>query len=54
MLLSPLPRVLLLRWGKTIKVTGASLKAGNTVKVIVTVSATNGTPQNVELTLTLA
>ena len=40
--------------GKTIKVTGASLKAGNTVKVIVTVSATNGTPQNVELTLTLA
>ena len=40
--------------GKTIKVTGASLKAGYTVKVIVTVSATNGTPQNVELTLTLA
>ena len=40
--------------GKTIKVTGASLKAGDTVKVIVTVSATNGTPQNVELTLTLA
>ena len=39
---------------KTIKVTGASLKAGDTVKVIVTVSATNGTPQNVELTLTLA
>ena len=40
--------------GKTIKVTGASLKTGDTVKVIVTVSATNGTPQNVELTLTLA
>ena len=40
--------------GKTIKVTGDSLKAGDTVKVIVTVSATNGTPQNVELTLTLA
>ena len=40
--------------GKTIKVTGASLKAGDTVKVIVTVSATNGTPKNVELTLTLA
>ena len=40
--------------GKTIKVTSASLKAGDTVKVIVTVSATNGTPKNVELTLTLA
>lgn len=40
--------------GKTIKVTGASLEAGNTVKVIVTVSADNGTPQNVKLTLTLA
>ena len=40
--------------GKTIKVTGDSLKASDTVKVIVTVSATNGTPQNVELTLTLA
>ena len=40
--------------GKAIKVTGDSLKASDTVKVIVTVSATNGTPQNVELTLTLA
>lgn len=40
--------------GKTIKVTSASLKAGDTVKVIVTVSATNGTPKNVKLTLTLA
>ena len=39
---------------KAIKVNGDALKAGNTVKVTVTVSATNGTSQDVELTLTLA
>ena len=39
---------------KAIKVNGTSLKAGDTVKVTVTVSATNGTSQDVELTLTLA
>lgn len=41
---------------KAIKLTekGVNLKVGDTVKVVVTVSATNGTAQDVELTLTIA
>ena len=40
---------------KAIKLTekGVNLKVGDTVKVVVTVSATNGTAQDVELTLTI-
>ena len=41
---------------KAIKLTekGVNLKVGDTVKVVVTVSATNGTAQDVELTITIA